>query len=232
MMYIASGRDHRGVDDGVHEAPLVGGEDHLVAGDEVVDVAEQLAVAGAVTCDHHVARLTGQGGARPMTRALVERGQRDALEQRMVEADLRDLETTELGVRLGGARLGWWLGCGQGDDHRRGRSGRNGRRRKRRGRRRRGGRCRRGGCDGGGRLGRVERFDGLGRQFERRDRDRRGGLGSAARWRPEGESGEREEAEGIRTPAHGDQEPSPIRAAAAVAACWPERMQVGMPMPW
>ena len=61
-------RDHLGRRDAVDEPAVVGGEDHLVAGDELVDVAERLVVAGAVAADDDVAGLAGHRRARPVAR--------------------------------------------------------------------------------------------------------------------------------------------------------------------
>ena len=53
----------------VDELALDGGEDDLVAGLELVDVVERLAVGGAVAGDGHVALLAGQRGLGVVARA-------------------------------------------------------------------------------------------------------------------------------------------------------------------
>ena len=104
MMYIASGATTVGAGHEVHEATVGGGEDHLVADLELVDVPERLVVAGAMTGDDDVAELARHRRAGPVPGREVERVQRDALEQRLDDADPRDLDRAELDVGLVGAR--------------------------------------------------------------------------------------------------------------------------------
>ena len=56
--------------------PVGGRHDHLVAGDELVEVAERLCVADAVPGDHDVADLAGHRRAGPVAGAVVERRER------------------------------------------------------------------------------------------------------------------------------------------------------------
>ena len=134
--------------DGCHQVQVLTGrgrQDHLVAGDESVEIAKITMVADTVTGDDHIAGLTRQRGSRPMPRTVVERRQPDAFEHRPDQAELGDLDGADLDLRLDGAVLdGWRRRHGQhrqrDRDRRRG-DGRRGRR-SRRSRRRR--RCRSG----------------------------------------------------------------------------------------
>ena len=76
-------------------------EDHLVAGLQLVEATEVGVVARAVAGDDHVAQLTGHRRARPVAGAVVERRQADALEERRVDIDRRDLQAPEVLLRLG-----------------------------------------------------------------------------------------------------------------------------------
>src|SRR5438093_3404672 len=56
----------------VHAAPAVHGEDDLVAGFELIDVAERMIMSDAVAGKDGVTWLAGEGGARPMAWAVVD----------------------------------------------------------------------------------------------------------------------------------------------------------------
>ncbi len=148
-------------------------EDHLVAGLQLVEATEVGVVARAVAGDHHVAQLAGHRRARPVAGAVVERRQADALEERRVDIDRRDLQAPEVLLRLG-------VVVERGRDRDRQRHQRGGRG---------GGRGVGGGggigSRGGGRLGR-QRAGGLAVLQRFGDRVLAGGLdgGAEARWAP------------------------------------------------
>ena len=105
----------------VDEAALDGGHDHFVAGMELVDVVERLAVGGAVPGQGGVALLSGPRRLGVMAGALLEVAHRDPLDEGPVQVDGRDFDPAgilaggrdELG-RQGGDGLGRRPACGCG----------------------------------------------------------------------------------------------------------------------
>ena len=97
----------------VDEAALDGGDDHVVAGMELVDVVERLAVGGAVPGDGGVALLAGPGRLGVVAGALLEVAHRDPFDEGPVEADGRDLDPAG-GFALSGDELGRQVGDGRG----------------------------------------------------------------------------------------------------------------------
>ena len=73
---------------------------------QLVEVAERLVVADAMPGDDHVAQCPGHRRAGPMAGPVIERGQGDALVDRLADADLRDLDRAELNERLGCSGIG------------------------------------------------------------------------------------------------------------------------------
>ena len=84
------GRHHEGFGDGVGEPAGGRGEDHMVAGIQLVDVEEGVGVGDTVAGHHGVAVVAGHRRLRPVARAVGQGVEADALEHGLREPDLGD----------------------------------------------------------------------------------------------------------------------------------------------